>query len=130
MAPHRCPYCEDIPDDIFPLPPYSVTNPDPPPHYDDLFPLVTPHSLTPTPTYASVSLQYPSPSIPLDPPPPYDSLFATAAPPDCAVAPQISLIIEVTLIHGILILGQTGTCSSSPPSPPYLIFFYIFNTPA
>ena len=59
MAPHRCPHCEDIPDDIFPLPPYSVTNPDPPPHYDDLFPLVTPHSLTPTPTYASVSLQYP-----------------------------------------------------------------------
>ena len=38
MAPHRCPHCEDIPDDIFPLPPYSVDDPDPPPHYKDLFP--------------------------------------------------------------------------------------------
>ena len=37
-APHRCPHCEDIPDDIFPLPSYSANDPDPPPHYEDLFP--------------------------------------------------------------------------------------------
>ena len=38
IAPHRCPHCENIPANIFPLPPYSVTDPDPLPHYDDLFP--------------------------------------------------------------------------------------------
>ena len=38
MAPHRCPHCEDIPDHIVLLPPYSVNDPDPPLHYDDLFP--------------------------------------------------------------------------------------------
>ena len=37
MAPHRCPYCKDIPDNIFPLPHYSVDDPNPPPHYKDLF---------------------------------------------------------------------------------------------
>ena len=34
MAPCRCPYCEDIPKDIFPLPSYSVDDPGPPPHYE------------------------------------------------------------------------------------------------
>ena len=37
-GPHRCPHCEDIPNDIFPLPPYSVDDPNPSPHYEDLFP--------------------------------------------------------------------------------------------
>ena len=37
IAPHRCPHCENFPANIFPLPPYSMTDPDPPPHYDDLF---------------------------------------------------------------------------------------------
>ena len=27
MAPQRCPHCEDIPDNIFPLPPYSSQPP-------------------------------------------------------------------------------------------------------
>ena len=38
VAPHRCLYCEDFPANIFPLHPSSMTDPDPPPHYDDLFP--------------------------------------------------------------------------------------------
>ena len=88
MAPHRCPHCKDIPADIIPLPPYSVTDPDPPPHYDDLFP----PGYTPFPnpnTHLCPSFTtLPNPSIPLDPPPLYDSLFATAVPPDSAVAPK------------------------------------------
>ena len=67
----------------------------------------------------------PTPSIPLDPPPPYDSLFATATHLDSAVAPQISQITGATLIYGIQMLGQTGTCSSSPPHPQYLICYNI-----
>ena len=58
MAPHRCPHCETIPNNMFHLPPYSIDDPDPLPHYEDLFPPVIPHSLTPTPTYSPVSLQY------------------------------------------------------------------------
>ena len=38
MAPQRCPHCDNIPANIFPLPPYSETDPDPLPHYDDLLP--------------------------------------------------------------------------------------------
>ena len=38
LASHRCPHCENIPTDVFPLPPYFVTDPDPLPCYDDLFP--------------------------------------------------------------------------------------------
>ena len=29
-GPHRCPHCEDIPDDVWPWQPYSVDDPDPP----------------------------------------------------------------------------------------------------
>ena len=86
MAPHRCPHCDDIPDNIFPLPPYAVTDPDSPPHYDDLFP----PGYTPFPspnTHLCPSFTtLPTPSILLDLPPPYDSLFATVAPSDSAVA--------------------------------------------
>ena len=64
MAPQRCPHCEDILEDIFPLPPYYVNDPNPPPHYEDLFPLVTPHSLTLTPTYTPVLLHYLPPLSP------------------------------------------------------------------
>ena len=33
MTPHRCPHCEVVPDDVFPLPPYPGSDPDPPPNY-------------------------------------------------------------------------------------------------
>ena len=88
LGPHRSLHCEDILDDIFPLPPYSVDDPDLPPHYKDLFPPnytpfpdinATPQSITNT--------RLPIPSIPLEPPPPHNSLFATAAPSDSAIAP-------------------------------------------
>ena len=89
--------------------------------------LVTPHSLTLTPIYAPVLLHYLPPSIPLDPLPPYHSLFTTALPPDSAEAPQISQITGATLIYGIQMLSQTGTCSSSPPvHPQYLNFYFYF----
>ena len=119
IAPHRCPYCKDILADIFPLPPYSVTDPEPPPHYGDLFP----PGYTPFPspnTHLCPSLTtLPTPSIPLDPSPPYDSIFATAAPPDSAVAPQVSLIIGMTLICGIWMLGQTvGLVVPAHLNPP------------
>ena len=58
MAPHRCPHCNDIPDNVFPLPPYSVTDPDPLPHCDDLLPPGYTPFLTPMPTYVPVSLHY------------------------------------------------------------------------
>ena len=88
MASHRCPHCEDIPDDIFPLPPYSVDDPDPPPHYEDLFPPdYTPFPDLNTTLQPITNTRPPTPSIPLEPPPPYDSLFATAAPSDSAAAP-------------------------------------------
>ena len=95
-----------------------MTDPDPLPHYDDLFPPgYTPFPNPNTHLFPSFTT-LPTPSIPLDPPPPYDSLFTTAAPPDSAVAPQVSLIIGGTLICGIQMLGWTGTSSSSPPQPP------------
>ena len=46
MAPHRCPHCDDIPDDIFPLPPYSVNDSNPHPIMKTYFSLTTPPSLT------------------------------------------------------------------------------------
>ena len=46
MAPHRCPHCEDIPDNIFSLPPYSFDDPDPHPIMKTYFPQITSHSLT------------------------------------------------------------------------------------
>ena len=63
-------------------------------------------------------VRLPTSSIPLELPPPYDSLFATAVPPDSAEGPQISQITGATLIYGIQMLVQTGTCSSSPPPIP------------
>ena len=100
----------------------------PPPHYEDLFPPgCTPFCNPNTHLHPSFT-RLPTPSIPLDPPPLYDSLFATAVPPDSAVALQISQIIGVTLIHGIQMLGQTGTCSSSPPHP-HTLFYYIILLP-
>ena len=130
MAPHRCPYCEDVPNKIFPLPPYSTDNSDPPPHYEDLFPPGYTPFPNPSTTIQSITMtQLPTPTIPLDPPPPYDSFFATAVPPDSAVAPQISQITGATHIAGIQILGQTGTCSSSPPHPLSLNFYNIFIVP-
>ena len=62
LAPHRCPYC----DDIFPLPVYSETDPEPPPGYHDLFP----PGYTPFPnpnTHLHPSFRALPPSIPLDP---------------------------------------------------------------
>ena len=101
MASHRCPNCDTIPANVFPLPPYSETDPDPLPHYDDLFPPgYTPFPNPNSHLCPSFSALSPIPSIPLDPSPPYDSLFATAALPDTAVASQVSLIIGMTLIHG------------------------------
>ena len=46
MAPHRCPHCENIPGNIFLLPPYSFDDPDPHPIMKTYFPQTTPHSLT------------------------------------------------------------------------------------
>ena len=74
------------------MPPYSETDPDPPPCYDDLFP--PGYTLFHNPNThlcPSFNALPRTPSIPLDPPPPYDSLFATAAPPDSAEAPPNSL---------------------------------------
>ena len=130
IATQRCPHCEIVPANVFPLPPYSVTDPNPPPQYDDLFPpgytqFPNPNTL-PCPSFNTLP---PTPSFPLDLPPSYDSLFATAAPPVSAVDPQISQIIGVTHIYGILMLSWTGTCSSSPLAhPTYLIF--NFHSPA
>ena len=91
IAHHRCPHCEDVPDNIFPLPPYSFDDPDPPPHYEDLFPPdYAPFPDLNTATQPVTDARPPTPSNPLEPPPPYDSLFATAAPPDSAVAPHVS----------------------------------------
>ena len=51
MAPHRCLHCDDIPDSIFPLPPYSIDDPDPHPIMKTYFPLTIPPSLTQTPPH-------------------------------------------------------------------------------
>ena len=87
MAPHRCPHCEDVPNNIFSLPPYSIDDPNPHPIMKTYFPLTTPPSLTQTPPCAPSVILTTHPSIPSDPPPPYDSLFPTAAPSDSAVTP-------------------------------------------
>ena len=51
--------------------------------------------------------------------------------PQTAVAPQVPLTIGMILIYGMQMLGQTGSCSSSPPvHPPYLTFTLYFNSPA
>ena len=89
MTFHKCPHCEIVPDDVFPLPPYSVSNPNPPPHYEGLFP----PNYSPFPDLNMTPQQVthdrpPIPSIPLEPPPPYDSLFMTAVPLDSAEAPS------------------------------------------
>ena len=89
MAPHR--YPEVVPPNVFPLPPYSENDSDPPPHYDDLFPPgYTPFPNPNTHLHPSFSALPPVPSFPLDPPPSYNSLFATAVSPDCTVAPSYS----------------------------------------
>ena len=107
----------------FPLSPYSSTDPDPLPHYDDMFsPGYTPFPKTNTHLHPSFTT-LPIPSVPLDPPPSYDFPFATAAPLDSAVAPQVPFITQTTLIYGILMLSQTGTCSSSPPVHPHTLTF-------
>ena len=89
VTPHRCPHsppCITVPGNVLSLPPYSVRDPNAPPHYEDLFPPtiilfpnMTPQQKTP---YRPNIL-----STPLDPPPPYDSLFATAMPIDSTEAP-------------------------------------------
>ena len=126
MALHRCPHYETIPNDIFPLLPYSINNPDPPPHYEDLFP----PGYTPFPnpnTHLCPSFTtLPTPYILLDSTPSYDSLFATAAPPNSAVATQVLLIIGTTLIYGIQMLSWTWTCSPSPPVHPHTLIFTIY----
>ena len=73
------------------LAPHSENDPDPPPHYDDLFPPgCTPFPNPNTHLHPSFNALPPVPSFPLDPPPSYDSLFATAVPPDSAEAPSYS----------------------------------------
>ena len=130
IAPHRCPHCDNIPDNIFPLPPYAVTDPDPLPHYDDLFPpCYTPFLSPNTHLCPSFNVLPPNPSFPLDLPHSYDSLFATAVPPDSAEATQISQITGITLICGTQILSRTGTCSSSPP-PILHLLLCISNSPS
>ena len=104
IAPHRCPHCENVPTDVFPLPPYSVIDPDPLPCYDDLFPPgYIPFSSPKTHLFPSFNTLPntlpPTPSFPLDQPPSYDSLFTTAAPSDSAEALQISQIIGIACIH-------------------------------
>ena len=125
IAPHKCPHCKNIPTDIFPLPPYPVTDPNPLLHYDDLFPPgYTPFPSPNTHLHPSFNTLPSTPSFPLDPPPSYDSLCGTAAPSDSAEAPQISQIIGMTCIQ---MLSQTGTFTSRPPvHPPYLIFTLYF----
>ena len=89
MAPHRCPHCEIVLVNVFPLPTYSENDPDPPPHYDDLFPPgYTPFPNPNTHLHPSLNALPPIPFFPLDLPPSYDSLFATAVPPDSAEAPS------------------------------------------
>ena len=58
MAPHRCPHFEIAPANVFFLPPYSEKDPDPPCHYDNLFPLAIPNSQTLTPTYIPALMHY------------------------------------------------------------------------
>ena len=118
IAPHRCPYCKNIPTDVFLLPPYSVTDPDPLPHYDDLFPPgYTPFPSPNTHLCPSFNTLPPTPFFPLDPPPSYDSLFTTAAPSDSVEAPQISHIIGMTHIQ---MLSQS--------MPHTLFLLCIFNS--
>ena len=66
MAPHRCPHCEDIPEDIFPLAPYSVNDSDAPPHYEDLFPPGYIPFPNPNTHLCPSMARLPTPSIPLD----------------------------------------------------------------
>ena len=87
-GPHRYPHCKEIPDNIFPLPPYSIDDPNLLTHYEDLFP--PDYTPFPNPNMTPQQMtndRLPIPSIPLEPPPPYDSLFATAVPLDSAEAP-------------------------------------------
>ena len=126
-----CPHCEIVLVNVFPLPPYLETDPDPPPHYDDLFPpgytpLPNPNT-HPCPSFNALP---PVPSFTLDPPPSYDSLFATAVPPDSAEGPHISQIIGVTHIYGTQMMSWTGTCSSSPSVHPHtLLLNFSFSFP-
>ena len=76
IAPHRCPHCEIVPANVFSLPPYSVTDLDPPPQYDNLFPPgYTPFPNTNTHPHPSFNTLPPTSSFPLDPPPSYDSFL-------------------------------------------------------
>ena len=88
MAPHRCSHCDDIPENMFPLSPYSVNDPNPPTCYKDMFPPGYTPFPNPNTHLCPDMTRQPIPSIPLDPTPPYDSLFATAAPQDCCDPPN------------------------------------------
>ena len=90
VTPHRCPHtapCITDPDNVLSLPPYSVRDPNAPPHYKDLFtPNYNPFpNMTPQQETLTDCLFYPTP---LDSPLPCDSLFMTAVPSDSAGAPQ------------------------------------------
>ena len=87
MAPHICPHCEDILDNIFPLPPYSVDDADPHPILKTYSPDYTPCPDLNTTLQPITNTRPSTPSIPLEPPLPYDSLFATAVLSDSASAP-------------------------------------------
>ena len=65
----------------------TQNDPDPPPHYEDLFPPgYTPFPNPNTQLYPTFTT-LPTPSICLDLPP-YHSLFATTVPPDCCDPPN------------------------------------------
>ena len=71
-----------------PTSPLLLIDPDPPPHYEDLFPPdYTPFPKPDTALQQMTNNRLPIPSIPLEPPPPYGSLFTTAAPLDSVAAP-------------------------------------------
>ena len=126
IAPHR--YPEVVPANVFPLTPYSENDPNPPPHYDDLFPPATPHSQTLTPTYIPASVHYhlflPFPYthlLPMTLSSPHQYLLTLLRPP---------LFLPTFLKSGIWMMSQTGTCSSSLPACPHTLFLiFIFHYP-
>ena len=125
MVPRRCPHCKDIPDNIFSLPPYSVDDPDPPPHYEDLFPPgYTPFPDLDTVTQSIPMTRQPILFVPLDPPPPYDSLLPQQCLQTLLRPPKFPRLLEQPLFLGYRCWVRLGLVV--PVHPPYLNFYITF----